>query len=149
MATIQIGTHAGRKALDTQVLLVPFIDLLLCCVMFLLVTAVWNDLATIHIQQLVPGGAMDTPERLSMNLTLSVHTDGYELSSASGERQRIAHGDQATLQGALKGWQQLNESADLNVSSDDGVPYAALIDAVDLARGAGFQQLRISSASTD
>ena len=39
------GGHGGKKSVDSEIPLVPFIDLLLCCVMFLLVTAVWNRLA--------------------------------------------------------------------------------------------------------
>jgi biopolymer transport protein ExbD len=46
MASISTKAHGGgRKSLNPSIALVPpFIDLLLCCVMFLLVTAVWNDL---------------------------------------------------------------------------------------------------------
>jgi biopolymer transport protein ExbD len=41
MGGMSVGSgHAGKKSLDSDIPLVPFIDLLLCCVMFLLVTAV-------------------------------------------------------------------------------------------------------------
>ena len=48
------GGHGGKKTVDQEIPLVPFIDLLLCCVMFLLVTAVWNQLARIEANQNVP-----------------------------------------------------------------------------------------------
>ena len=35
------GGKGGRKPLDAQLNLVPFIDLLSCCISFLLITAVW------------------------------------------------------------------------------------------------------------
>ena len=42
------GGGGGKKSVDSEIPLVPFIDLLLCCVMFLLVTAVWNKLASME-----------------------------------------------------------------------------------------------------
>ena len=46
MASISTGggDGHGKKSVDAEIPLIPFIDLLLCCVMFLLVTAVWNKL---------------------------------------------------------------------------------------------------------
>ena len=35
---------SGKKALDATINLVPFIDLLSCCIAFLLITAVWTEL---------------------------------------------------------------------------------------------------------
>ena len=35
----------GKKALDATLNLVPFIDLLSCCISFLLITAVWTQIA--------------------------------------------------------------------------------------------------------
>ena len=49
------GGHGGKKSVDSEIPLVPFIDLLLCCVMFLLVTAVWNQLARLNANQQQPG----------------------------------------------------------------------------------------------
>jgi biopolymer transport protein ExbD len=144
VATIQLGGRGARKSLDAQVLLVPFIDLLLCCVMFLLVTAVWNDLATIQVRQFTPGGSIDEPEPLSLRLVLSVRADGYELSSAAGEHQRMG-GDLSELRSALQSWRKLNATAELTVSAEDGVHYASLIEAVDLARASGFDQLTIGN----
>jgi biopolymer transport protein ExbD len=112
--------------------------------MFLLVTAVWNDLAQIQVRQFVPGGSIDAPERLSLQLVLSVRADGYELSSAAGEHQRMS-GDLSELRNALQSWRKLNASAELTVSAEDGVHYASLIEAVDMARAAGFDQLTIAS----
>ena len=61
MATIEVGSgRAEKKSVDASVPLIPFIDLLLCCIMFLLVTAVWNQLASVDVAQRVPGG--DVPD---------------------------------------------------------------------------------------
>ena len=51
------GGHGGKKSVDAEIPLIPFIDLLLCCVMFLLVSAVWNQLGRINANQQQPGQA--------------------------------------------------------------------------------------------
>src|SRR3954471_20484499 len=91
------GGHGGKKAVDSSIPLVPFIDLLLCCVMFLLVTAVWNDLASVPVTQRLPGASLDAPESPSEAVTLSIHADGYELSTRAGDRQQIAGGEPSEL----------------------------------------------------
>jgi len=56
MASIDTGARGGgRKSVDSNIPLIPIIDLLLCCIMFLLVTAVWNALASVDVSQRVPG----------------------------------------------------------------------------------------------
>ena len=55
------GGHGGKKAVDADIPLIPFIDLLLCCVMFLLVSAVWTNLASLQANQHIEGGAIDQP----------------------------------------------------------------------------------------
>src|SRR3954447_472804 len=86
------GGHGGKKNVDHSIPLVPFIDLLLCCVMFLLVTAVWNQLARINANQQQPGQPqMDTPppEDPKVKLILQVQNGGYVLATSAGERTDI------------------------------------------------------------
>ena len=56
MAGIGVGgKHAGQRATNHEVPLIPFIDFLLCLVAFLLVTAVWSQMARIDANARVPG----------------------------------------------------------------------------------------------
>ncbi len=48
------GGH-GRRSVNQELPLVPFIDFLLCLVMFLLVTAVWSQMARLNADAQVPG----------------------------------------------------------------------------------------------
>jgi len=41
------GGHGGKRATNHEIPLIPFIDFLLCLVAFLLVTAVWSQMARI------------------------------------------------------------------------------------------------------
>lgn len=145
MANISTGVGGGgRKSVDVPIALVPFIDLLLCCVMFLLVTAVWNQLAVIGVSQPTAGRSLDLPEVPANIVRLAVQVNGYELSTTSGDRQRFTatEGDQVQL--ALTALRSLEKRGALTVSGDDGVVYERLIRAIDLARSAGFDQVDVA-----
>jgi len=45
-----LGTGDGKKSLNVELNIVPFIDLMSCLTAFLLVTAVWVNIAQINIQ---------------------------------------------------------------------------------------------------
>lgn len=56
MAGIDVGGHgSGKKSLNSEIPLIPFIDFLLCLVSFLLITAVWSQMARINADARVPG----------------------------------------------------------------------------------------------
>ena len=55
MAGIDVGGHGGKRSTNHEIPLIPFIDFLLCLVMFLLVTAVWSHMARIEADAKVPG----------------------------------------------------------------------------------------------
>jgi len=56
MAGIDIGGgHSSRRAVNHDIPLIPFIDFLLCLVSFLLITAVWSQMARIEADARVPG----------------------------------------------------------------------------------------------
>jgi biopolymer transport protein ExbD len=54
MAGIDVGGH-GKRNVNHEIPLIPFIDFLLCLVAFLLVTAVWSQMARINADARVPG----------------------------------------------------------------------------------------------
>jgi biopolymer transport protein ExbD len=49
------GGHGGKRSVNQELPLIPFIDFLLCLVMFLLVTAVWSQMARLNADAQVPG----------------------------------------------------------------------------------------------
>ena len=48
---------SGKKSLNAELNLVPYIDLLTCMVAFLLITAVWTQLARLNASQKGQGQA--------------------------------------------------------------------------------------------
>jgi biopolymer transport protein ExbD len=57
MAGVDVGTGGGgkRRALDSEINMIPFIDLLMVTISFLLITAVWSHMARINADAQVPG----------------------------------------------------------------------------------------------
>jgi biopolymer transport protein ExbD len=52
---VSAGDRTGRKALDSQINMIPMIDLLMVTISFLLLTAVWTHMARIDADAQVPG----------------------------------------------------------------------------------------------
>jgi biopolymer transport protein ExbD len=62
MAGIDVGGgHGGKRPTNHEIPLIPFIDFLLCLVAFLLVTAVWSQMARLNADARVPGPPKDEP----------------------------------------------------------------------------------------
>ncbi|HLV22164.1 MAG TPA: biopolymer transporter ExbD [Polyangiaceae bacterium] len=64
MAGIDVGGgHGGKRSTNHEIPLIPFIDFLLCLVAFLLVTAVWSQMARINADARVPGPPRDEEQQ--------------------------------------------------------------------------------------
>ena len=151
MASIETGGGGStKKPVNQEIPLIPFIDLLLCCVMFLLATAVWNQLAAMNANQQVPGQASTEdapPEDEKVKLILQVRNSGYVLGSSAGEsidiRKRVVADqrefDVDELKAKLAQWKQAwDNREDLIVAPEDGVRYEDVIVAMDVASASGF-----------
>lgn len=142
MASIQIaGGHGTRRPLDSELPLVPFIDLLLCCVMFLLVTAVWNQLSAIEVRP--PSVARGPAEALPLSpLTLSLSAERWLLVTPESARFEMPAGDIAALHDALLARRASED--ELAIAPDDGVPYETVVAAIDVAIGAGISEVSMA-----
>jgi biopolymer transport protein ExbD len=49
------GGKGGRRSLDSEINMIPMIDLLVCCISFLLITAVWSQMSRVNADAQVPG----------------------------------------------------------------------------------------------
>ena len=123
----------GRRALDATLNLVPFIDLLSCCIAFLLITAVWTSVARVDVT--TGGGARCVNEDgppVPPAWTLYLARDGWTLRSRAGEALAATR---ATLPSLLRAHAVAEP---LVVHAADDVAYATVVDAVDRARTAGI-----------
>ena len=106
-----VGTDSGKKSVDVELNVVPFIDLMSCLPAFLLVTAVWTNLAQISIKP--KGIGRKTEPRLR---ALGILTIGQlrkcedemlrsVLGNRTGHFQRLSRGEddrEAYASGALR-----------------------------------------------
>ena len=129
----------GRRALDASLNLVPFIDLLSCCIAFLLITAVWSAVARIDV---VHAGASTAATEEGPppppSWTLYVARDGWSLCAPDGAALVATR---ATLPVLLRA-HAVGEP--LVVRASDGVAYAAVVDALDGARSAGIRVISLA-----
>jgi hypothetical protein len=69
MAGVGIAQGSGsRRALDSEINMIPMIDLLMVTISFLLITAVWTHLARVDASASVPGIAGPTPDKAAPRL---------------------------------------------------------------------------------
>lgn len=152
MASISTGsTHGGKRALDHDVPLVPFIDLLLCCVMFLLVTAVWNRLAAMQAAAPAPPGesSMVEPDD-APPITVLVSADRYVVGSDAGDRTDIPFTPGAPDTESLRAHlapRAEGARGEVIVVGDDGVAYASVIEAMDVLASAGFEHVTMGTGT--
>ena len=141
----------NKRPLDAELNLIPFIDLLICCICFLLITAVWSQMGQIRVSQDRPGaGEVSDNHAPRPPLELLVAEDGYVLALGA-ERLAIpatASGmDHAELAKQLRRLRaRLDRGRQLRVLAEDGVNYRHLVRAMDLALEAKFVDLKVSDA---
>ena len=147
-----ISTEHGGNKLDVELNLVPFIDLLSTLVLFLLVTAVWLQVAAIP-------ASVDSKRKSAASLaeqkklTIHVTGKGYRLSwpgplASRGLPQGLGREPEkltALLKRALKVGSDATKAPLIAVSADDDVPYGAVIQAVDAAKSAGLPSVALST----
>jgi biopolymer transport protein ExbD len=132
------GGARGRRALDATMNLVPFIDLLSCCIAFLLITAVWTTVARVDVATAGAANCVNEegpPKPPAWTLYLA--RDGWTLRAAGGAALPAAHTTLASLLRAHA------VAEPLVVRSADDVPYATVVDALDLARSAGIETVAL------
>ncbi len=84
MATIDTG-NSNAKELNRDLPLIPFIDFLLCIISFLLITAVWSQLARIEANAQVPGTPSHVaPDDSSTRLHVRVREGRFDLEWRQG-----------------------------------------------------------------
>lgn len=136
----QPTSSGGKKSVDFQVNLIPMIDLLSVLISFLLMTSVWTQIAKIDVKQ-SPNLPSDEPtppdpdEKL--NLTVLIKASGYTVTKKGAVVKEIEKKgddyDATVLSEILKQVRAEHpENEDVQVTSEDKVPYKELITVMDL-----------------
>lgn len=76
---VEGGGGDRKKPLHADLNLVPYIDLLTCMVAFLLITAVWTQLARLEVQQKGQGQAEGPAAADHLRVAVAVRDGGFNL----------------------------------------------------------------------
>jgi biopolymer transport protein ExbD len=86
MAGISVGeSKTGRRSVDHDLPLVPFIDFMVCLIAFLMVTAVWTQMSRINATAKVPGGEHGTTTEPPKELHVTASERGFDLRWQQGK----------------------------------------------------------------
>lgn len=137
----------SKKVLNVELNLIPMIDLLSCCVSFLLITAVWTQMSQLETSQKLDGGASGADKPPRVNIT--VHERGYELllPDAEGACSLPKAGneyDTAALRGILEKVKNTS-SAQLviGIAATDESPFEQVIGAMDVCAELGLKNVSL------
>ena len=155
----QGGGHGKKKkALDATINVVPAIDLLSCCISFLLFTAVWTQISRLQVQQLGTGAPEEpTQEQLAQKalaVTLAVGERGialavgdatYDIPSLGRSADGVVTQDLKSLATRLKAVKsEYPDQASIIVTAEDTVPYGDLVHVIDACLAAGLAQVSLT-----
>ncbi len=156
MAVVIDGGGGDRqKPLHAELNLVPYIDLLTCMVAFLLITAVWTQLARLKVQQKGQGDADSQAIVDETRVAVAVHADGFNLIvkdeqkpiplKADGVGRALDYG---RLEDELKAVKRLfPDKTDIQVISEDPIQFDSLVKTMDAAMSAGFPAVSLLDAA--
>jgi biopolymer transport protein ExbD len=86
MAGISVGeSKTGRRSVDHELPLVPFIDFMICLIAFLMVTAVWTQMSRINATGKVPGGEPGPTTEPPKELHVTASERGFDLRWQQGK----------------------------------------------------------------
>ena len=146
--SIDGGGGDRKKPLDADLNLVPYIDLLTCMVAFLLITAVWTQLARLKVDQRGsgPGEGDPPPDKIAV----VVHDDGFNVIVGNDQKplpKKAGTFDYAALAGELAAVKRTHpDRTDAQVLPADGIAFESLVQTMDATMSAGFPDLSLLDA---
>jgi biopolymer transport protein TolR len=156
-----MGVSVGgnkKGSVDIDINLVPFIDMMSVLVAFLLLTAVWTNLAQLSIK---PGGVgrdseQQPPETPPVNLSVLVASDGLWVGVTTGTPMKIdkkgEEYDYEALRTELVRYKKesgiFNERDDIEVAAEDAIEYQILVTVMDTAIASEFLGVRYVDPSS-
>jgi len=150
---VSIASSGGKRSLDAELNLVPFIDLLSSCIAFLLMTAVWSSMYRIDATNKNSGaaGTMEKKDTPVDRLVLVVDTRGYTVIAGKEKYLIPKKGELYDVPELEKKLKQVKgyypDRLDMNVAVSVGVLYADITQAMDTSIGMGFTDVSLTDAT--
>ena len=147
--SVSIGPgKSNKKPLNAELNLVPYIDLLTCMVAFLLITAVWTQLARLSASQKGQGQAgEETPPEQQVNIVVVVNQEGFNLVVGQEQTPIPKKGEQydfEKLGAELKKVKDAHpDKNDVKVASEDQIKFDTLVRTMDAALTSRFPDISL------
>jgi biopolymer transport protein ExbD len=146
--SVSTGGKGGKKELNAELNLVPYIDLLTCMVAFLLITAVWTQLARLNASQKGQGQAgEETPPVQQVNIVVVVNQEGFNLVVSQDQTPIVKKGDQYDFEKLgveLKKVKTNNpDKNDVKVASEDQIKFETLVRTMDTVLSSQFPDISL------
>jgi len=141
------GGKGRSKNMMVDLNLVPFIDFMSCLIAFLMIAAVWTQIASLDVEQNIAPPNQDPPEIIDPPppppLTVHLRADGTFICRKAEEGTNIPKlgelQDLAKLEELMKkDHETLPAEEMVIINTDDGVPYEEMIKVLDLSRQIGY-----------
>jgi len=154
MAQIEEGNSGGRE-MNVELNLVPFIDLMSVCIIFLLITAVWSQVSMIQIGSSMYAKKQDTmqpappPPDDKDTLMLKVKASGYVVALNTSQVQipkvAGANDEKRLLTYLRQIKQKYPTKEDVVITVDDELPFDDLIRGMDVLMLGGFSEISVGA----
>lgn len=146
--SVDSGGKGGKKSVNADLNLVPYIDLLTCMVSFLLITAVWTQLARLQAQQKGQGQAgEETPPQVQEKITVVVNQEGFNVVVGQDQTPIPKKGtdyDFERLGEELKKAKETHpDKNDVTVASEDQIVFETLVRTMDAVLAARFPDVSL------
>ncbi len=129
------GGGGGKKSVDAQINMVPMIDLLVSCIAFLLMTAVWTQIGAVQAQQPRGAPAPDQPQDQPQDqLKVQISPTGLRIGVNATDMRDINNGPQQydELRRLLDERKRANQqNREVWLQPDGAVPYEQIIRVMD------------------
>ena len=130
-----------RRAEEPEINLIPFIDVLLVVLIFLMLSTTFNQLTQIQIT--LPTANTEKQNTAPETLTLTIQADGrFSLNQQAIKATTVAD-IQAALQAAQIGTQTV-----LVIAADQNVRHQLVISAMEAARRSGLSRVTFAAQSS-
>jgi biopolymer transport protein TolR len=146
--SVDTGGKGGKKSVNADLNLVPYIDLLTCMVSFLLITAVWTQLARLNVQQKGQGQAgEEVPPEIQTKIVVVVNAEGFNLVVNQDQTPIPKKGTDYDFERLATELKKTKESYrdknDVQVASEDAIKFETLIQTMDAAMSASFPDISL------
>ena len=147
--------QSDKRNISVELNLVPFIDLMSVCIIFLLITAVWTQVSMIQLgssiysQKTSEDVLKELPPHADIPFRVNVLETGFNILIGNKEIVIPRKGNKYNNKGLLQQIEKIKnlypEKMDVVVSSRDQVKYEHIISAMDALLAGGFPEIAIAT----